>query len=625
MACHCLATDSVLWQKGGMRVQQMRSRRGFRITAGDPTHPRLLAYSPEGNWEKALQNPAFQWIMKQYAHMQRTPAPVLRMAGCPERVEPLLTDLWHQFEPYNSLTPMIDGQHCATGCVAHVMAEVIRYHRYAACEGSHTYTDSLGCGQTLSTTFPTKGYDFDHILDEYVEGGYTSQELEAVSRLLSDCGIAVDMTYRVASSSAQSALQPMALSTYFGYDKGMQFLYRDYYRTAEWEDMLRRELAAGRPVLMSAHSPSLGHAFCCDGYDENGLFHLNLGMAGDADGYYYLPYLTPKQPEWYDLDEAEGGLNVLQYMTIGIQPAHSSSPLPQRHALALSQLEALSDSCGTGDVRVAVHHLTNVGWNHYEGTVALCLEQTGKILSPVASYPMNLSPTHICDTVFSDTLRLDIPASLPEGHYRLVPCFQESDGEWYEVRTSIGTPNYLLMEAQAGAIRLRTDTAAWAVISLEDYLFPDTIETGTRPSFSFTLHNGQTPFCGRFYVVLQSQENPEKLHCIQYQGLYMEPGEVTTRNFQRTRVPIPSGRYNLRLGYEATLLTDTILWMTQEPVKEVEVTSAASHIQPVPESQSPEDACYDLSGKRIPLHSRSAGIYLKRKDGRYKKTIRKTE
>ena len=46
---HTGATDSLLWQRGGMRVQQLRTRRGFRITTADPVHPRLLAYAPEGD------------------------------------------------------------------------------------------------------------------------------------------------------------------------------------------------------------------------------------------------------------------------------------------------------------------------------------------------------------------------------------------------------------------------------------------------------------------------------------------------------------------------------------------------------------------------------------------------
>lgn len=625
---HTGATDSLLWQRGGMRVQHLRARRGFRITTADPVHPRLLAYAPEGDWEKAVQHPVVRWIMAQYERGVRPTGPVIRMTDCPTRVEPLLTDRWHQFAPYNSLTPLIDGQHCATGCVAHAMAQVIRYHRFAACQGSHTYVDSLGCGQTLTALFPPEGYRFDQMLDTYDDGRrYTAQELEAVCQLLSHCGIAVDMTYGVASSSAQSALQPVALSTWFGYDEGMQLLYRDYYRTIEWDDMLRRELAAGRPVLMSAHSPSLGHAFCCDGYDENGLFHLNLGMGGEADGYYFLPHLTPKQPEWYDPDEAEGGMNLLQYITIGIQPAlPDSHRAPRRHALALDRLEAMSDSCKRDEARVAVRQLTNVGWNHYEGTVALWMEKDGTLLTPVASCPMSLPPTYRQDTTFSDTLPLLIPQSLPEGHYRLVPCFQEEDGEWQEVRTSIGTPNYLLAHLHGQDLRLKPDTAAWATLQLQEYFFPDTITCNTRPRFSFTLKNGDTPFCGRFYVLMQPTEDPERMHCIQYQGLYLEPGETTTRLFQRTRIPLAAGRYSLRLGYEATLLTDTILWMTPEPVKEVEVVAGESTILPVTATgSSAQDARYDLNGRRLPPHSHHKGVCLRRKDGLYKKTISQTE
>ena len=116
------------------------------------------------------------------------------------------------------------------------------------------------------------------------------------------------------------------------------------------------------------------------------------------------------------------------------------------------------------------------------------------------------------------------------------------------------------------------------------------------------------------------------MHCIQYQGLYLEPGETTTRLFQRTRIPLAAGRYSLRLGYEATLLTDTILWMTPEPVKEVEVVAGESTILPVTATDSSvQDARYDLNGRRLPPHSHHKGVCLRRKDGLYKKTISQTE
>lgn len=614
----CAAQETTLWKKERATALRPKSGRGWTITArGRQGHTRLLAYSTEGDWEKAMQNPTFRWILQRYAdaaEQEAAPQPGVRMADLPERVEPLLTDLWHQDWPYNRFTPVIGGEHCLTGCVAQAMAQVMRHHRYAACRGSHTYTDSLGCGQTLTAVFPPQGYDFESMLDVYEEENYTEREADAVGRLLSDCGVAVDMQYGTGSSGAVSTKQAVALHQYFGYDAGMQLYYRDYFRQSEWEDMLRRELAAGRPVLMSARSPSLSHAFCCDGYDEEGLFHINLGMAGDADGFYYLPYLTPKQPQWYDPEEAERGMNLLQEAIIGIKPDEGGQPT---HVMAADRLEPY------GRREVVVHHLADLGWNACESTVGLWLLDGGHTEWCVAQVEHRFEPLTLDGgEAYTDTLRIGLPDALGDGTYRLELRFRETDGNWQRVRTCLGTPDHLLLTMKGGQPSIVADTLAQASLWLDSHSFPATVETNSCPKFSFTLHNGEVPFCGRFYVLLQPEDDTNATyHCIQYQGIYLEPGEQTTRNFSRSRVPLKTGRYNLWLAYEGTLLEDTLLWLTQEPLQQVEVVPAGSGVDIIEGQPEAKGQAYDLGGRPLPQGHRRKGIALERRSGDYRKTL----
>ena len=61
----------------------------------------------------------------------------------------------------------------------------------------------------------------------------------------------------------------------------------DNYTTAQWEAMIKEELDARRPILYSANDNSAGgHAFVCDGYDANGMFHFNFGWYGTCNGWY---------------------------------------------------------------------------------------------------------------------------------------------------------------------------------------------------------------------------------------------------------------------------------------------------------------------------------------------------
>lgn len=581
---------------GNFRVYEGRGGRGFLITEAGGDEPVVLAYSEQGHLERALRNPNFQWLLSMLSApgVHRKPAWTYEN-DLPEYVEPLLTDTWHQYAPYNARTPVVDGQHCATGCVAQSMAQVIRFHRYARGGTSYTYTDSLGSGQTLTAAIPVDGYDFDQMLDEYEEGYYTARQLDALTRLLSDCGIAVNMKYGVQASSAQCVFQSQALVNLFGYDEGLQMYYRDFFTYREWVRMLKEELAQGRPVLMAARSPSLSHAFCCDGYDADGLFHLNLGEGGDADGYYYLPYLTPKQPEWYDEDSPEGGMNLLQSATVGIRPA-GGTPSAQSYAFGMAAIEPLSGQTDRrGELTLVTRDMGNVGWNVCPGPVELLLKKEDETVAVLAHYDHDFQLCEVTGACYTDTLTFVVPEEVGDGLYRVVAAVQDDQGRWNEVRTSVGTPNYLLLQVEQGMLSLFSDEAGIARLTLEHVEFPDTIVRGTNPEFAFTLRNGNTEYCGRFYVILEPQDGGNDC-LIQYQGLTMDREEQTRRSFHRTRVNIKAGTYHLRLSYDQNLFNDSLVWFSQEPLKTVQVVEKTDAVAS-PRISSACDRWYDLQGR----------------------------
>lgn len=49
-----------------------------------------------------------------------------------------------------------------------------------------------------------------------------------------------------------------------------------------WANLIKNEIDSLRPVIYGGNS----HSFICDGYDNNGLFHFNLGWGGSWNGYY---------------------------------------------------------------------------------------------------------------------------------------------------------------------------------------------------------------------------------------------------------------------------------------------------------------------------------------------------
>ena len=62
--------------------------------------------------------------------------------------------------------------------------------------------------------------------------------------------------------------------------------------------MIYESLSKGHPVLYSGKDINfevgilVGHNFIIDGYDENGLVHVNWGWHGQQDGYYDIATLT---------------------------------------------------------------------------------------------------------------------------------------------------------------------------------------------------------------------------------------------------------------------------------------------------------------------------------------------
>lgn len=621
------AQRSFVPSHGKCMVRELPGKEGFEVENNSGVGPRILARIPGGDMQRALQNPTFRWILDSYGRsIGRMPAPkVLKRAEGPDKVEPLLTDLWHQFAPYNALTPQIGGEHCATGCVAHALAQVIRYHRYAQGTGTYTYTDLDGCGQTLSTTLPAMGYDFDRMLDVYEEGAYTPEQLTALATLLRDCGILVQMQYGVDASGAYSVRQPIALANALGYDRGLQMYFRDFYTYSEWEQMLRHELQQGRPVLMSASSASLSHAFCCDGYDEQGLFHLNLGMAGDADGYYYLPYLTPKQPEWYDEDNPEGGMNLLQYMTVGIQPPHltEGEASAERHSFGFSRIMAVRETAARHDsLSVATMQLANVGWNAHEGRVALALKHNEDVVALLADYPHGFLLEELDDTTYSDTLRFAVPLHVQEGRYRVVPVFEQSGGRWEEARTSVGVPNYLFLSVSEDSLRLQPDAGGTASLELADYDFPDSVVRGSRPPFTLALRCHGAEYCGRYYVILSPEDNPDDLRIIQLQGLTLADGETTVRDFRRTYVGLASGNYHLRVAYDVDLFTDSLVWLSPAPLKTIRVVEPASGVA-LPGAEKGGAQYVDLSGRRVADPRRRHGIVVQKTRDENRKVLMK--
>ena len=199
----------------------------------------------------------------------------------------LVQTRWDQGNPYNYYCPQASGGpggRTYAGCVATAMSQVMKYWNHPLQgTGSHTnYNSGFG---PLTANFGETTYEWDKMPNQLGTNSPQDQ-IEAVALLMYHCGIAVDMHYAIDGSGAYSQDVPNAIRTYFSYSNSSIYKSRDSFSYDDWASMLKESFDMGWPIYYSGQAPDGGHAFVCDGYDDNGLFHYNWGWSGSGDDFY---------------------------------------------------------------------------------------------------------------------------------------------------------------------------------------------------------------------------------------------------------------------------------------------------------------------------------------------------
>lgn len=303
--------------------------KGFVIVAGDDAVTPILAYADRGDFSEREMAPAAKAMLESYAQqiemIQQNPSLAVAASTSYAAIAPMVETQWNQMEPYNYMCPIIRGEavRSVTGCVATAMAQIIYYHKHPV-----EQTKAIPAYE-LSSRYVIPGADPVTLNWDAMQLTYTGSEAEddpsalAVAQLMVLCGKSVKMSYSSSASGAASESVPAALKEYFDYDGAAHMVYRDEYANADWEKMIYDELAAKRPVYLSGTSVSgtsaVGHAFVCDGYDGEGLFHINWGWGGMSDGFFRLTLLNPDD-HGTGGNNGSGGFNMDEGAIIGIQP-----------------------------------------------------------------------------------------------------------------------------------------------------------------------------------------------------------------------------------------------------------------------------------------------------------------
>lgn len=200
-----------------------------------------------------------------------------------QEVGPLTTSRWGQGCYYNEACPVDSAglcHHASAGCVAIAMAQILYYHK-SPLIGNGEISYSCNPYGILGTNFGETTYLWEAMTDT-LHGSNL-----AVAQLIYHCGLAVKMQYGTHQSSSTFTAANTAFRQYFNYPSTM-LCYRINYDNETWKDIIKHDLDRGLPVYYRGISSIGGHAFVCDGYDPNGLFHFNFGWDGNANGYFSL-------------------------------------------------------------------------------------------------------------------------------------------------------------------------------------------------------------------------------------------------------------------------------------------------------------------------------------------------
>lgn len=378
--------------------------KGFVIIAGDDKIPLILGYSFANTFDLEKFNKAFP----NYGHNLEDAIKSDDISKLHKKskhtlgsVKPMITTTWGQHEPYNDLTPLLEGNiHCVTGCTNTAQAQIMNYWKYPATgKGVVSYEWN---GHTLSVDLSLSIYQWDKMLDNYDHPSYTHEENKnAVAILMRDCGYANKTSY---SASSGAAMHYSALVNNFGYDKSIRIIERKLCSRIEFEEEMYAELEAGRPFAVTGTIPNTeGHAFICDGYDENGYFHFNFGWGGVNDGYYTIT----------------SGWNI-DLLQLGIQPDCGGKPT----ITFGSESDFYYD-----DNQIKFDPVINSALEMYNDSY------DEKVYYEAATICENTASHEIFTFVnneFGFTNTMPCPYNLPDGEYVIYPAIRFEDGEWHK-------------------------------------------------------------------------------------------------------------------------------------------------------------------------------------------------
>lgn len=362
-------------------------------------------------------------------------------------VSPLLTTKWGQDWPYNLQCPSVGGQLSVTGCMATSVSQVLNYHEWPTqFSGSYTYYSN---GTSSSYNFEGHTFDYSQMLDSYNRNNSTEEQQQEVAELMHCVGHALSMGYSPSGSGAYAFMGSKAFVNFIGATKSAT-LYRNLFSLDEWNQIIQSELQAFRPLIFNGQASSGGHSFVLDGVNSDGLYHVNWGWNGQADGYFDVSILNPED-RGTGASASSDGFSGDQSIVVGLcnpedNPkfytelrSSSSSISIDKSSVTLGSVVNFSMKARNqselpfdGKVGVVVYDMEGNEVDRYLSNTAVHIDATSYVTtSYYFEYQSYGEKTVQCPYTF--------PTSMPDGTYRVYMIVQPDGSEEWDYLRSVHT------------------------------------------------------------------------------------------------------------------------------------------------------------------------------------------
>ncbi len=522
--------------------------RGFVIVSGDDRTEQILGYCDHGNfhpdsipehmksWLQTYAND-IQWLENHNVQQSQLDVQARQMRRRSRKVyrtvPSLLPCAWNQSWPYNMYCPHYvneDGSEGTppAGCVAVAMAQIMYYYRYPAATTavleniSKSYTVKTSSG-TTTRTISTGSYPAGTPInwDGMRSSCSTTDEAEDVARLILYCGLSVRMSWSKSGSGSVFSRIATGLRNQFGYDQNVFVASRGNYTIDGWYDLVYDELAAGHPVGFSGNAGgSSGHAFVIDGFDGEGLFHVNWGWGGMSDGWYLLSVLKPGDQTGDGDSSTTGGYSMSQGALIGVR-------LPGTVVRKTdSALSTTSVSCSGTSVTATFKNETG-----FQGSFDVGLAVYNEANDTYSIIPRATQTLADMKEDESRSVTFNLNARLTEGVYKISPASKQTNAdEWhaqYDFRN-----RYIL--ATVSALRVPSLQMKEPVTSLEidSIWFPTGCVVGNQQEVRVRIRNTGDEFYGK--IMLYGGYDGQKESLGSKAAVNIRQGESVTMSYYFT-------------------------------------------------------------------------------------------